>query len=264
MPQLTIGEFSLHYERSGVPGAQPLVFSNSLGATLQVWEPQLAVFEKRYDVIRYDMRGHGMSSVPQGPYLVEQLSNDVLGLIDELRLNDVIFCGLSIGGAIGQWLAMHAPERFRCFVLSNTAAKFGTLERWTQRIAAVEQGGLAAVVDAIVNVWFTEAYRTTNPETIARIGEMILSCNPLGYVAACAAVRDVDFREAVTGIRKPVCIVAGQHDTSTTMEEAWFLHRSIEGSKFVELPAAHISNVEAPAKFNAAVFEFLHEQGFYG
>jgi 3-oxoadipate enol-lactonase len=264
MPYFANGNVSLHYERSGVQGAPALVLSSSLGTTAELWTTQLPEFEQHYDVIRYDMRGHGASSVPMGPYSVEQLSDDVLGLINELQLADVAFCGISIGGAIGQWLAIHAPEGFRAFILCNTAAKIGTLENWKIRIATVRQEGMNAVADRILQGWFTSPFREVNPETVARMRAMLTQCDPAGYVSTCAAVRDVDLRNAVHQIRKPVCIFAGKHDLSTTVEDAQFLHRAIEGSKLVELPAAHISNIEAATQFTAAVLDFLKEQDSHG
>ncbi len=264
MPHFANGNVSVHYERSGVQGGPALVLSSSLGTTAELWKPQLPEFEQNYDVIRYDMRGHGASSVPPGPYSVEQLSRDVLGLIDELHLADVTFCGLSIGGAIGQWLAIHAPEGFRTFILCNTAAKIGTLKNWKMRIATVQEQGMNTVADRILQGWFTSPYREANPETVDRMRAMLTQCDPAGYVSTCAAVRDVDLRDAVYQIRKPVCILAGKHDLSTTIEDAQFLHRAIEGSKLVELPAAHISNRVASTHFTAALLFFLKEQDSHG
>lgn len=260
MANLTTDSVSLHYERSGRIGAQTLMLSTSLGATMEMWEPQREAFEPNFDLIRYDMRGHGQSSIAQGPYSIEMLSIDVLALIESLNLNNVIFCGISIGGAIGQWIAINAPERFRGFVLSNTAAKIGTLEGWTERIAAVEQSGLAAIADRSIQGWLTAEYRETNPEITTKLKRMLLSCDPAGYIAACAAVRDFDFRNSLDTIRKPVCILAGTQDGSTTVADAAFLRDSIAGASLIELPAAHISNVEAPDAFSAAVLNFAKER----
>lgn len=257
MANFTTDSISLHYERSGREGAQTLILSTSLGATLEMWDPQRKAFEQNFDLIRYDMRGHGQSTIAPGPYSIEMLANDVLALMESLDLSNVIFCGISIGGAIGQWLAINAPERFCGFVLSNTAAKIGTLEGWTERIAAVELGGVAAIADRSIQGWLTAQFREAHPEIAANLKQMLLSCNPAGYIAACAAVRDFDFRNALHAIRKPVCILAGTHDGSTTVADAVFLRDSIADASLIELQAAHISNVEASDAFNAAVLNFV-------
>ena len=263
MPHLAIDDTSIHYERSGVSGAQTLILSTSLGATMEMWEPQRPVFEQHYDLLRYDMRGHGTSSVPPGPYSVAQLAQDVLALVDFLHLNKPVFCGLSVGGAIGQWLAIHAPQKFEAFILANTAAKIGTLDGWRQRIDAVQDGGIAPLADRILQGWLTVQFRQSQPEVAAKMRSMLVACNTAGYLSTCAAVRDADLRDLVHQIHKPVCILAGQHDLSTTMEDAEFLHHAIQGSKLVELPAAHISNVETPLLFTEAVLDFLQGQNFH-
>jgi 3-oxoadipate enol-lactonase len=259
MPDLTSHQVSLHYERSGVAGGQPLILSSSLGATMALWEPQRTVFEQHFDLIRYDMRGHGQSSIPPGPYSIEMLAGDVLNMADSLALDNIIFCGISIGGAIGQWLAIHAPERFCGFVLSNTAAKIGTLEGWSQRIASVQQGGLEPLADRILSGWLTEPFRAAHPEIAAAMRQMLTACDPGGYISTCAAVRDFDFRDSLHRIQKPVCIVAGMQDASTTVTDAKLLHHTIAGSKLIELSAAHISNVEAANAFNDAIISFAQE-----
>jgi 3-oxoadipate enol-lactonase len=256
MAHLTTGGVSLHYERTGVAGAQTLILSTSLGATMAMWEPQRAVFEDRFDLVRYDMRGHGGSSAPEGPYSIEMLAGDVLALIDALNVRDAVFCGISIGGAIGQSLAMHASDRFRGFVLSNTAAKIGTPEGWAQRIAAVEQDGLGPLAERIVSGWLTAPFREAHPEVVEGMREMLAGCDSKGYMATCAAVRDFDFREGLHRVQKPVRIIAGLHDVSTTVADARFLQEHIQGSSLVKLDAAHISNVEAPHAFADAVIEF--------
>jgi 3-oxoadipate enol-lactonase len=264
MPQVALNGTSIHYEQSGVQGAPALLLSNSLGTTMDMWEPQLEAFRQKYTLIRYDMRGHGKSSVPAGPYTIEQLGGDVIALIEALNLSQVAYCGLSIGGLIGQWLAVNEPEHFCAFIFANTAAKIGNAEGWSQRIATVEQGGLAAIADGGLQRWFTAAFREKNPRTAARMRTMLVSCNPSGYVSACAALRDTDLRDAIGAIDAPVCILAGQHDAVTTIEHAHFMQQQIAGSYVVELPASHISNVEAPAEFKTAVLDFLEQQDSHG
>ncbi len=175
------------------------------------------------------------------------------------RLGKCIFVGLSIGGVIGQWLGANAPERLKSLVLCNTAARIGTLESWNQRIAAVEQGGVASIADAVIQRWFTPAFRLASPGAVAPLQAMLLATNPRGYVLLCAALRDMDQRKLVERIRLPTCVIAGDHDPATTIEDAKFLQERIPGARLVSLPVAHISNVEAADRFNAAVIEFLEE-----
>jgi 3-oxoadipate enol-lactonase len=264
MPQLTLKGASICYERSGVSHAPTLLLSSSLGTTMDMWEPQLEPLRQRYNIIRYDLRGHGKSSVPPGPYTIDQLGGDVLALIEALRLTRVAFCGLSIGGMIGQWLAANAPQNFSSFILANTAANIGTRETWNQRIAAVEQGGLTVIADGVLQRWFTPSFREAYPQKTGQMREMLTSCNPQGYASACAAIRDMDLRDSIGAIDKPVCIIAGQMDVVTVVDDARFLQRQIKGSSLVQLPAAHISNVEASAQFTTAVLDFLEEQDSHG
>ncbi len=264
MPQLALNGFSLNYEQAGVSEGAVIMLSNSLGTTMDMWKPQLAVLGKRYTIVRYDMRGHGNSSVPDCPYTIDHLGEDALALIKTLQLTRVVFCGLSIGGMIGLWLAANAPQNFHGFILANTAAAIGTPDTWNQRIATVEQGGMGAVADSILQRWFTPLFREMHSETTAHMREMLISCAPKGYVYACAAIRDMDLRSSIGGIGKPVRILTGEHDTVTTVADARFLEQQIVGSSVVQLPAAHISNVEAPEQFTSAVLSFLEELDFHG
>jgi 3-oxoadipate enol-lactonase len=207
--------------------------------------------------LRYDMRGHGKSDVREAACSIGTLGQDVLSLLDELQIGKVHFCGLSIGGVIGQWLGANAPERLKSLVLCNTAARIGTLESWNDRIAAVEQGGVASIAQAVIQRWFTPAFRLASPGAVAPLQAMLLATNPRGYVLLCAALRDMDQRKLVESIRLPTYVIAGDHDPATTLEDAKFLQERIPGARLIALPVAHISNVEAADQFNAAVIEFL-------
>ncbi len=257
MPLIDLGDVSLNYELSGRLDAPVLLLSNSLGTTLGMWDPQREELEKKYRLLRYDMRGHGASSVPAGPYTVDLLGRDVLALLDALRIDEVYFCGLSVGGVIGQWLGIHAPSRFRKLILCNTAAKIGTAETWNKRIADVQLGGMEAVADAVVQRWFTAEFVASGAPVVTTMRQMLAACNPAGYVAACAAIRDMDLREAVGVIPIPVCLIAGERDAVTTLADAQFLQSHIAGAELVTLPAAHISSAEVPQQFSAAVLKFL-------
>jgi 3-oxoadipate enol-lactonase len=217
----------------------------------------LAALEGRFHLLRYDMRGHGKSDVTEAACSIGTLGQDVLSLLDELQIGKVHFCGLSIGGVIGQWLGANAPERLKSLVLCNTAARIGTLESWNERIAAVEQGGVASIAQAVIQRWFTPAFRLASPGAVAPLQAMLLATNPRGYVLLCAALRDMDQRKLVESIRLPTYVIAGDHDPATTLEDAKFLQERIPGARLIALPVAHISNVEAADQFNAAVIEFL-------
>jgi 3-oxoadipate enol-lactonase len=259
MPEASVRGITMQYEWIGREDAPVLVLSSSLGTTLSLWEPQLEAFARFFRVLRYDMRGHGGSSVTSGPYSIKMLAQDLLGLLDELQVSSAAYCGISIGGVIGQWLAIHAPQRFYRMVFSNTAAKIGTSDGWNQRMEQVRHKGMSSVADAVVARWFTEKFMSAQPETIGAMRKMLLGCDPEGYTAACAAIRDMNLRALASSIRAPVCILGGAHDPATTMEDARWLHQQIAGSCLVELQTSHISNVEAATEFNAAVLQFLGE-----
>lgn len=257
MQKARVNGTTLHYTCDGGERSPALFFANSLGADHTMWEPQVAALASRWRVIRYDARGHGESGVTPGPYTVELLGQDVLALLDHLQVERAAFCGLSLGGATGQWLGLHAKNRFTKLVLANTAAKIGTPEAWNQRIAAVNAGGVAAVADAVLQRWFTTAFAQREPVTLARMKAMMVRQPAAGYAAQCAAVRDADFRDALPTIEVPTLVIAGTHDASTTAADGAFLAQRIPGARYVQLDAAHISNVEAPAAFTAALRDFL-------
>jgi len=257
MPQANVDGVTLHYTSDGDEHAPALVLANSLGADHTMWDPQVPAFARNFRVVRYDARGHGDSAVPAGPYTIERLGRDVVGLLDHLRIERAAFCGVSLGGATGQWLAVHAPARLTRVVLANTAAKIGVADAWNQRIAAVNAGGVAAISDAVLARWFTPAFMEREPWLVLRMKAMMERQPAAGYVAQCAAVRDLDFRDDLARIGVPTLVIAGAHDASTTAADGRFLAHHIPGARYVELDAAHISNVEAPAAFDDAVLSFL-------
>lgn len=275
MPLAKLEGLKINYllEDSEDENAPVLVFSNSLGATLNMWDAQAAALSRNFRVLRYDTRGHGQSSVTHGPYSISQLGRDVLDLLDTLHLDRVHFCGLSMGGMIGMWLAVNAPHRLQKLALSNTAAKIGTAETWQTRIDTVQKHGMSAVLSAILDRWFTSDFREQHPAAVAPAERMILNSNTEGYIANCAAVRDFDYRDNLNVIRIPTLVIAGAHDPVTTPADGQFLARHIPGARlatpppalrsdlselrYVELPAAHISSIEAPSQFTTALKSFL-------
>ena len=247
----------IHYRLDGAPEAPVLVLSNSLGADISMWEPQLPAFAQRFHVLRYDTRGHGASEVTPGDYTLDLLGRDVVGLLDQLQINRASFCGLSMGGLIGMWLGLRVPDRIDRLVLCDTGACIGSAESWNARIDAVRKGGLAAISSAVLERWFTPSCRERDPGAVDRFKQVFLRTSPEGYVANCAAIRDADLREAIAGIRAPTLVVTGTHDVATPPSGARFMADHIPGAQYVELDAAHISNVEAPQRFTEEVLRFL-------
>jgi 3-oxoadipate enol-lactonase len=264
MAILKLNDVQLFYQWDGQENAPVLVFSNSLGTTHHMWDPQLEAFTRHFRVLRYDGRGHGQSSATPGPYSIEQLASDVVRLLDALKLERVHFCGLSMGGMIGMHLGTAHASRLHKIVLCNTAAKIGTPDVWNARITAVQQGGMKAVAGAVIDRWLTAAYRTAHLGDTAQVLSMLESCDSAGYTASCCAVRDADFRRNLGAIRVPTQIIAGAHDPATPPADGRFLSEQIRAAKYAELNAAHLSNIEAREEFNREVLTFLKSQGAHG
>ncbi len=260
MATVKLDDCELNYCLEGPVDAPVLVLSNSLGTDLHMWDAQAPAFSECFRVLRYDTRGHGGSSVTPGPYSIEQLGRDVLGLVDALGVDRFAFCGLSMGGLIGQWLGINAGERLTRLVICNTGAKIGTHEIWNERINTVLQGGEQAMRDmrdASVSRWFTPAFAQQQPLEVDCITQMIAGTSPQGYAANCAAVRDADYREQLGTIKVPTLIVCGAKDPVTTTEHGRFMQASIPGAELIELDAAHLSNVEQRNAFAKKVQAFL-------
>jgi 3-oxoadipate enol-lactonase len=250
-------DLRMHYEVAGPVGAPVLVFSNSLGTDLSMWDVQAVEFAKKYRVVRYDKRGHGQSSSPAGPYTIEMLGRDVVGLLDFLEFDRVHFCGLSIGGQTGMWLGVNAAQRLNKLVLSNTAAKIGTTDGWNVRIETVSTSGMKSVAATVVERWFTVGFRAEEPAEVSRIQRVLENANVRGYAGCCAAVRDFDYREKVGEIRTSTMAIAGTHDPATPPGDTRWVADRIAGSRFVELNASHLSNIEAHERFSAELGAFL-------
>ena len=251
----------IHYTIDGPEGAPVLVLSNSLGTTLELWEPQLPELARRRRVLRYDPRGHGRSPAPGGPYTADDLGRDVLELLDRLELQRVSFCGLSMGGVVGMWLGANAPERIDRLVLACTAARFAPRERWEERIATVRREGMAPVADASMERWFSSRFREERPEIVARFREMVAASSPEGYAACCEAIRDFDFRARLGEIAAPTLVIAGEEDPATPVENLQFIAEGIAEARLHVIPGvAHLANVEQPEVFSRAVLDHLGEE----
>jgi 3-oxoadipate enol-lactonase len=257
MPDIDADGCAIHVEVEGPEHAPVLMLSNSLGTDLHMWDEQVAPFTRHFRLIRYDRRGHGKSSVPPGPYSMERLGRDVLAILDALRIERINWCGLSMGGMVGQWLGAHAPGRIDKLILSNTSCYFADKTMWEDRIKLVRERGLAGLVDSTMERWFTKAFRERAPQTIARVREMFLTTKLDGYIACGEGIRDMDHRPLLAKIKAPTLVIAGRHDPATTLEAGEFLVEHIPGAKLAVLEAAHLANIERPQPYADAVLDFL-------
>lgn len=251
---------TLHFRLDGPDRAPVLVLANSLGTSLAMWGGQMAALTRAFRVLRYDMRGHGASSVSTPPVDIACLGRDVLSLLDAIEATNAHFVGLSLGGMVGLWLGVNAPARMKSLVLSNTAARIGTTDSWNARIAAVERSGMEPVVETVLARWFTARFREQAPERVDPLRSMLLAMDCAGYVAGCAAVRDADLRDSVASVRVPTLVITGAHDSATPPSDGRWLAERIAGANHVELRTAHLGNVEAESAFNHSVVDFLSAQ----
>jgi 3-oxoadipate enol-lactonase len=259
MPVAHINGAHIHYDLTSHGKAPVLVLSNSLGTNFFMWDAQLPALTKHFRVLRYDTRGHGQSEVTPGPYSFDQLGRDVLALADAADVQTFSFCGLSMGGVIGMWLGIHAPERVQKLVLCSTAAKIGNADTWNARIAAIRKDGPKSISSGTMDRWFTRGFRENSPQEVERIRHMVESTSTEGYVACCEALREADFREGIAKIHTPTLVISGTHDVATTPHDGKFIAGGIPGARFVELDAAHLSNIEQSERFTQEVYDFLQK-----
>lgn len=246
------------YRFDGPQDAPCLLLSNSLGTDMTMWTPQMAALSAGYRVLRYDSRGHGASDAPVGGYSMDRLGCDVIELLDALKIVEVEFCGLSLGGMIGQWLGIRAPSRLRKLVLANTSSRMGPPASWNGRIASVRQDGMAPLANASVERWFTTGFSAANPQALAPIRAVLMTTDPVGYAGACAAIRDMDMRRTASLIEVPTLVIGGTLDPATPPPHAQALATAIADAQLVWLEAAHLSNVERPGEFSAAVLTHIN------
>ncbi len=243
----------LHHRLDGPTDGPPLVLANSIGTTLELWNGQLPALAREFRVLRYDQLGHGRSDVPPGPYTIEQLARELLGLLDDLQIGRTSFCGLSLGGAVGMWLAANAPERLDRLVLAGTSAHFGPPERWIERAALVRTEGLEPIADATMGRWFTPAFADVEP-----FRDLLVATPPEGYAACCDALAAWDFRTELGRISAPTLVLVGEADPATPPDQARLIADGIPGARLVVLAgAAHLLNVEQREAFDTAVLDHL-------
>lgn len=252
---------TLAHQLHGPPDAAVLVLSNSLGTTQELWERQVPALAERFRVLTYDHPGHGASPLPEPSCTVETLASELGRLLDELEVERVSLCGVSLGGMVGMALALEAPERIGRLVLTCTSAYLGPPAGWQDRARLVRAEGMNAVADAVVARWFTYPFRRENPETVGHFGALLGAISPEGYARCCEAIGAWDARERISAIAAPVLVVAGADDPATPVEHAELLAGRIPDARLVVLErAAHLANVERPEAFTAAVLEHLGQE----
>ncbi len=237
----------LHHTFAGPEGARVVVLSNSLGTTPEMWEPQAGALARDRRLLRYDLRGHGRSPVPETPYSIADLGTDLIGLLDRNGIERASLCGVSLGGMVSMWVAAHAPERVDRLVLCSTSAIMGPPESWTERAALVRREGMAAVADTVVARWFTPAFAAAEPEVVAGIRGQLAATPAEGYAGCCEAIREMDQRPDLPAITAPTLVVAAEGDPSTPPSHARTIAGLIPGARLEVLDrGAHLVNVEAP------------------
>jgi 3-oxoadipate enol-lactonase len=248
------------YEIDGPDSAPVLALSHSLGTDLSLWNAVVPYFTPAFRVLRYDTRGHGRTVSDLQSITIQALADDVVGLLDHVGAADAFFCGVSLGGLTGMMLGLTHRARVPRAVLSNTAARIGTLDSWNQRISSVRAGGMQSIANNVLERWFTPEYRSTNAPLLDKIRMTLLNTDPNGYSQCCLALRDTDLREQVSGIDIPCMIMTGSEDPVTTVAEAQFLVDHVPNAIYSLIPGAHLCCVESAEAFARAVITFLQNE----
>jgi len=249
---------ALDWTEAGGGSDRPLVLAHALGADRGLFAAQLPVLSVTRRVIQFDLPGHGASSASPGPYTIRDLGLDVLDIATAAGADTFDLCGLSLGGFITLWIGANAPDRVGSLIVSNTAARVGTEELWAARIDSVESGGMEAIREMALTRFFTPGLAATGHPAVERANLVLAATDPVGYAGCCAALRDADLRESVGAIRSPTLVIGADQDISTPPVDSRWLHENITGSKLRILDgAAHLSNLEQPEAWTAAVTAFL-------
>ena len=260
MPFLTTGDFVQYYRCDGAAGKPALLFANSLGSDLRIWDDLAARLAGNFHLIRYDLRGHGLSEAPAPPYAAADLAGDVVAILDRLDIHRAIVCGVSVGGLIAQAVALNFPERVGALVLSDTGAKIATAEAWQQRIEMVRAGGVDSLVQMTMERWFSAAFRVYRPADVRGYSRMLRQSSADGYIGVCAALRDTDYRPAVAQIKQPSLVLCGAEDIATPPELGRELAGLIPGAQFSLIDeAAHLPCIEQPDATALRMMQFLQE-----
>lgn len=259
MQYFNLPGYRLHYRIDGDDQAAPwLLFCNSLGTDLHMWDAQAAVLSRHFRVLRYDRRGHGRSSAPPPPYSLADLGGDVLALLDARGIERVHFCGLSIGGLTGQWLGIHAGQRLNKLIICASAAKIGTAEGWAARVDDVRMNGLSALIGATAERWFTPGFKAAEPGIVGPVLESFAATSVEGYAGCCMALAGADFREDIKQIAHPLLAISGDDDPVCPPPDLEYIAARVRQGRHLSLRGRHIVNIEASRAFNAALLDFLH------
>jgi 3-oxoadipate enol-lactonase len=254
-----VNGINLYYETHGTEGPW-LTFSHSLACSTAMWAPQIAEFSRRFRVLSFDTRGHGQSDAPQGPYTLEQLAGDLAALLAKLGITQTHFCGLSMGGMIGQTFALKYPGVFESLTLADTTSRYPAeaAGAWADRIRTAQTQGMQPLVEPTLARWFTDPFRAARPDVMKTIGAQIAGTPVAGYAGCCEAIPKINLTQRLKEIACPVLVIVGEQDMGTPLSMAQEIHANAPGSKLTVLsPAAHLSNLEQPEAFNAALDAFL-------
>ncbi len=258
--KIRTNDIETHCEITGNSAGDAVALSHSLGSSLIMWNPQISTFGEKFRLLRYDTRGHGESSAPPGSYTMSLLVSDALALLDALEIDTVHWVGLSMGGMIGQGLALEAPERLKSLTLCNTMSvvREEMKELWQNRIKTGERFGMHHLVDFAMERWFTENYRAENPKEYQNVRAQFLNTPVYGYVGCCHAIYQLNYEDRLSEIAVPTHIIAGDQDLATPVAESHVMHERIPGSSMTVIEgAAHLSNVEKTERFNQSLMAFL-------
>ena len=264
---ITANGIRIHYTLEGAQSAPLITLSHSLATDLTMWEPQMEALLKSCRVLRYDTRGHGKTSAPQGPYSLEMLAQDTLGLLQALGVETTLFMGISMGGMIGQVLGLNAPEVLSGLILCDTSSRIPDEAKpvWNERIDTVQKEGMESQVESTIERWFTPRFQDKHPEVTHKVKAMIRATRAQGYIGCAHAIRDLNLTDRISAIKAPTMILVGEEDPGTPISASEAIHEKIRDSELVVLKsAAHLSNIEQSEAFNEAVLNFLYKIGTKG
>lgn len=259
MPRITMDDgIGLYVEAAPDNGKPPLLFLNPLGADHTIWDAQIPAFSEHFRIIRFDDRGHGQSEVPDAPYTIDRLGRDARGVLEAVDIDSAHVVGISKGGMVGAWLGANSPEHVEKLVISSSAPHLAPRDVWEGRANTARSDGVSALADAVIGRWFTEDFRTRQPEAVARVRAMILGTSDEGYAACCEALAEMDLRDDLELIPVPTLVLCGDSDPAVqpTKTREWVA--TIEGAKLEVIgKCAHLPNVEQTETFNRMVLDFL-------
>lgn len=258
MKIVKLQDAELRCEHLPRPGAPALLMLNSLGTSLELWDEQAAALAERFELVRYDVRGHGKSSVgARSELTIAQLADDALAVLDACGIARAHLCGLSLGGMTAMHIARHSPDRVLRVMLCNTAPHIAPQQAWQARIDTVLNQGMVALTEGILERWFTPGFRADHADKVDQVRQMLLATDPRGYAACCAAIRDMDLRDDIRSLDAITLVIGGTLDPATPPAQAELIHQSIKSSRLMMLEAAHLSNIERAAEFTATLLDFL-------